>query len=180
MVVNISLFKVRDDVDFLGDVMEGVPDLDWNETLEKYGFREDMTKEEMDTFFEKLENMRWSDNQSHYMIDKTWIKKTYRKGRGTKRLFNRLNKFNMKCFNNGKGYIYKYITVDPVFMGQTCGIKQRFFKKRVTLVYCTTRQEVNRFFKQYMDTSTKDGKEIADTITREWKDNADMILEIIW
>lgn len=180
MIVNISLFRVRDDVDFVGDVMEGVSNLDWNETLKKYGFREDMTTKEMDKFFEKMDKMKWSDNESHYMIDKAWINCMYKKERGTKRLIDRIDKFNLKTFNTGKGWTYRYIAADPVIIRQTQGIKPRFFKKKITLVYCTTRNEVESFFRNYVDTSTKAGKEIVDTIRKEWKENEGMILEVAW
>lgn len=185
MSVTFHLYRIRDDVDFLGNLEDKVK---WNikndENLVKiekeHGYRDDLTVEELSEFNRKTKAKSFSDGNIHEIFDKTYIKAIFKGKRGLSRLLKRLEKLNFKTFCNKNGYTYKYIVLDEVLYRQGWFLKKRFFKKEITWCICTTKEQMISFFNQYINYTGSDtrGREAVEAFTNAWETG--VIFECDW
>lgn len=139
--------------------------------------------EELYNAYEKWEAEQvanaWTDGKTHDKIDMTYLTACFGKGRGWRRIKNRLNTLPIQTFNNGR-YSLRYIPVDEVEYAQGWFFKKRFFKKEITFVICVTKQQMENFFKQYIDFNNEDtrGREAVDRFLNAWEDG--MVFECSW
>lgn len=116
----------------------------------------------------------WSDNCQHDFLDLTYHKALFNGNKGWKRLQKRLEKFNIKRFDDKRGYISKYLTVNPVKYAQGWFFKKRYFKKKNWVFFGTTKKEMDDFFKRYVKV-TEESEKIMEDFLNAWKDG--MIFE---
>ena len=199
MSVTMHLYKVRPDVEYTGYYMDYVTHADFVKGDDGYYPLEHKEKElgapmgadghwpdsvkEYEIYWknkewgEAQENSAWSDNHRHDKIDITLLRACFKDCRGWKRLVKHFDGFPIKTFNNGRT-IQKYIPVDRVEYAQGWFFKKRFFNKKMTRVFCTTKKQMENFFKQYIDFNDKHdtrGREAVDRFLNAWEDG--MIFE---
>ena len=122
----------------------------------------------------------WSDGKEHDKIDITMLKCMFSKERGWRRLRDRLSKFNIQTFN-GKTHVAKYIAVDEVGYAQGWFFKTKFFKKKVSFVVCTTKEQMEKFFNRYIDFNSRfdaRGRMAVNDFLSKWEDG--MIFVCAW
>lgn len=194
----MHLYRVSPDVDYVGYYMDYVTNADF--VLGEDGFYPLEKKEkemgapmgadghwpdsvkENDAYWksrdwaEEQEKKAWSDGIDHDKINITHIKSCFKNYRGLKRLLRVFEGLPVKTFNNGK-ITQKYIPVDRVAYAQGWFFKNRFFKKKITRVFCTTKEQMENFFNKYIDYNSHDtrGKETVELFLNTWEDG--MIFE---
>lgn len=122
----------------------------------------------------------WSDGKEHDKLDISHLKACFKHTRGWKRLASRFEDMPIKTFKSARG-IQRYIPVDEVQYAQGWFFKKRFFNKEITFVFCTTKEQMENFFKQYVDfnhPSDDRGKEAVNRFINAWEDG--MIFECAW
>ena len=129
---------------------------------------------------EEQESNKWSDGKEHYYFDWTHIVRCYSKCRGWKRLSNRMSELKFKNFDYPGIGTTKYLCLDEVQYAQGWFFKKPFFNKEITLVFCTTKHQMECFFKQYIDYQSHDdrGAEAVERFLNAWEDG--MIFECAW
>lgn len=100
--------------------------------------------------------------------------------RGANRQRRKLEKFPHEPCEASYGITDNLIYVKDIAYRQGWFLKNRFFKKPYTTVVCTTRSEMESFFKKYIDYKNKDtrGKECVDLFRSKWEDG--MIFICSW
>lgn len=185
MSVTFHLYKIRDDVEFLGNLADKVK---WgiknDEALTKleteHGFKGDFTSDELEDWENRMIEASFSDGKKHDIFDKNCIKQIFKGTRGLNRLLNRLDGLNFKRLENENGYIYNYIVVDEIVYRQGWFLKKKFFNKEITACICTTKKQMENFFKQYIDYNSNDtrGKEAAEAFLNAWEPG--MLFKCVW
>ena len=93
--------------------------------------------------------------------------------RGLSRQCRKLEKFEYFYAETQPGYTEKLIPVNYIAYRQGWFLKKRFFKKPYAYIVCTTKSEMENFFKKYINYKDKNdtrGKECVDTFRSKWKD----------
>ena len=100
--------------------------------------------------------------------------------RGANRQRRKLKKFLNLPSKTEYGITNRIIVVEHIAYRQGWFLKTRFFKKPYTTVVCTTKSEMESFFKKYIDYKNKDtrGKECVDLFRSKWEDG--MIFICSW
>ena len=202
MSVTMHLYKVNPDVDYKGNYLTFAP-----AGMEKmgadglYGFeryekelgapmREDghWPKSDEDPelykkykeWEEEQESKQWSDNKEHHFFNWTEIGWCNRMHRGWRRMRNRMSNIKFKVFEHPRLGKQKYLCVDEVEYAQGWFFKKSFFNKEMTWVICTTKHQMECFFKQYIDYQNTDtrGAEAVKRFLNAWEDG--MIFECAW
>lgn len=144
MSVTFHLYKVRDDIDYIKSPYEN---------------REARTIDNYDTYYEHS----FSDGDSHGILDISYFKSASRKhhklARSAKRLIKPIKNLNYKLCSTKRGYAYKYVTVDEILYRQGWFLKKKFFEKDMTVVFCNSKEQMQRFFNKYIDRNTARGRE---------------------
>ena len=119
----------------------------------------------------KLTEVMLSYPLVRYKIDVTHLRACFKYARGWRRLAKRLKNLNTKTFKNSR-YTQKYIPVDEVQYAQGWFFKKKFFNKEITYVLCTTKKQMENFFKQYIDYNSHDtrAKEAVERFINAWED----------
>ena len=202
MSVTMHLYKVNKDVDYKGNYLTfAPPDLQKVGEDGLYGFeryerdlgapmREDGhwpdKLEDPELYWkhkeweESQERKKWSDEKDHTFFDWTHITRCYSKCRGWRRLRDRMSMMKFKTFEYpGIGSV-NYLCLDEVQYAQGWFFKKPFFNKEITLVFCTTKSQMENFFKQYIDYRSHDtrGAEAVQIFLDSWEDG--MIFECAW
>lgn len=185
MSVTMHLYKPRSDVTYTGDWWMQIPLREMNnKTLMDLQVKlggpsepsEDASNEVYNDFF--LKEMEWekdmktkaySDGKLHEYIDLDSQKAYLRKFRGGKRMLNRLGRFQFKNFEN-QNYHFKYLVVEEVEYRQGWFLKKKFFRKKFWTIYCTTRKELEAFFKNYVNLNNEWGREARNAFLNAWED----------
>lgn len=136
MSVTFHLYKVLDNVDYLGDNPE------------------------------KIRGGTFSDGKEHSILDKANIKQMFKGKRGLSRLLSRLDTFKLKTYDTKSGWTHTYLVLDEEVYRQGFILKNRFYRKEITYVVCTTKKQLEDLFNQYMKRS---GKEIAEVFLSHWE-----------
>lgn len=176
MSVTFSLYKVSE-AEYLGSVFEAktTEERD-NEIRRRLNLPADSDIEATLQNACELVKAEWSDGAYHRMLDiadKHWM---WKGERGWRRMDKRLKTLPTQVY---KGH--KYVALDKVEYSQGWFLKKRFFKKRITTVYCVTKKQMMDFFKQYLDYSGDDclvAKDVMERFERAWKDG--MLFECSW
>lgn len=185
MSVCMSLYKVNSNVVYKGHYMDFVS---WEDCLpDKNGVRKvDSIEEELGCptnpfelfdWMDKQEELAWSDSTKHTFFDISYYKKLFRNSRSWHRMEKRLSKFEYRIFDNKKEK-KKYLTVDKIKYAQGWFFNKRFYKKKVTVVFCTTKRELENFFKQYVKCKTVEERKIINNFLNSWEDG--MLFECSW
>lgn len=201
MSVTMHLYKVVPNVKYVGYYLDFVPKSafemgeDGLYNLEKYEkelgapMREDghwpdiVDGEELwqahKDWEEKQHSQAWSDGVNHDKINITHYNSCFKKYRGWGRYAKRLNTMPIQTFSNGK-QSHRYIAVDEVQYAQGWFFKKAFFSKEITHSFCVTKEQMENFFKQYIDFNSHDdrGREAVDRFLNSWEDG--MIFECAW
>lgn len=126
----------------------------------------------------EMQKKAWSDGIIHNTLDLTYMKSLFEVNhwRGCGRILEKLKKFPMQQFYNGH-YTRNFIVVEEVAYAQGWFFKNRFFNRKMTWNFCTTKHEMEEFFKKYIDYFGKDtrGKESVQRFMDAWEDG--MIFE---
>lgn len=121
----------------------------------------------------EIEKKAWSDEIIHDILDLTYLKSTFKVNhwRGCSRILKKLKKFPMQQFCNGY-YTRNFIVVEEVAYAQGWFFKNQFFNRKMTWNICTTKHEMEEFFKKYIDYFGKDtrGKESVQRFMDAWED----------
>lgn len=123
-----------------------------------------------------LERKEWSDDAPHVFLDVSKCKSMFKGHRGWRRIQERLDTLPYKRYKE-----HKYLGLDMVEYSQGWFLKKRFFRKETTFVYCTTKKQMEDFFKQYMDYSGEHywgAKYTVDKFLASWQDG--MVFECCW
>lgn len=144
MSVTFSLYRIRDDVDYINS---------------PYSNGDVRTPENTEEYYKG----KYTDNNKHDMIDISYVKSMCYKGkklaRGAKRAIKPIKNLKYKLCKTTRGYAYKYVTVDEVLYRQGWFLKKKFFNRELTFVFCNSKKQMQRFFNEYIDRSTERGKE---------------------
>lgn len=198
MSVTMSLYKVNPDVVYTGYYFDNVSKADFImgsdgfypiEKKEKelgapmksdghWPCASDAEYDDYEKWEESQKASAWSDGVEHEFYDITHRKMCYKGVRGWRRIRNRLEKFNHRQFK--KKDTRNYLVLDIVEYAQGWFFKKRFFKKEITYVVCTTKREMENFFRQYVDFNGRDtrGREAVNRFMASWEDG--MIFECAW
>jgi len=133
-----------------------------------------------DNIYNDLFDRDWRDGYKYDYIDISYynsICKNNKKSR-LKKQIEKLNKFCPKLLETRHGYTYKYIPVNHVLYYQGWNLKNRFFKKAVTIYICTTKEEMIGFLKKYLDFKNQKSKQLMKDFIDNWEDG--MIFECSW
>lgn len=185
MSVTMHLYKPRPDVDFLGNWWMQIPMRDMNhDSLRDLQVKlggpseppEDAPHSEWARFSsadydweEEQKPKAWSDGVVHELIELNVYKSYLGHFKGGKRMLNRISKFPSKLFQN-EHYKFKYLVMDEVEYRQGWFMKKRFFNRKFWTYYCTTRKEVEAFFKRYVNTNDEWGREAHEAFLNAWED----------
>lgn len=127
---------------------------------------------------DKMHASAWSDGINHHRIDLTYLKSLFNCNnyRGSGRILRKLSQFPIETFSNGH-ITRKFIVVDEVAYAQGWFFKNRFFNRKISWNICTTKHEMEAFFKKYIDYFGKDtrGAESVEKFMKTWEDG--MIFE---
>lgn len=183
MSVTMHLYKVLDNVDFLGNVCDKVK---WTESDESalfeyeinHGYREDMSEDELDDWYNKMGALAYSDGIKHDLFDLSYIKRIFYKDKAFRRVLKTLRDFKFKKYTNANSDVYNYVVVDEVAYRQGWFFKNRFFRKKTTMVVCTTKKQLETFIKKYIDMHDNYGVEAAKTFLDTFEPG--MIFECAW
>ena len=185
MSVTMHLFKPRPDVIYNGEWWMQLPLRELShETLMDLQVKlggpseppEDAPNEVQNDFF--LEEMEWdkkmkeksfSDGKNHELVELDAKKAYLRQFRGGTRMLNRLQKFQSRHFEVPY-YRFNYLVLDQVEYRQGWFLKKRFFQKKFWTIYCTTRKELEEFFKRYVNLNDEWGREARDAFLNAWED----------
>lgn len=129
---------------------------------------------------DEQERKKWSDGQEHEYLDWTHIVRCYSKYRGWRRIRNRMSMIQFKTFNYPRIGTTEYLCVDEVQYAQGWFFKKSFFSKEITLVFCTTKTQMENFFRRYIDYNSHDarGAEVVERFLNAWEDG--MLFECAW
>ena len=135
---------------------------------------------ELDEKIDEIFERSWPNGKIYSCIDFTNNSGLSSKcGRAWKRERNKLEKFNYFYLTTYRG-IVKTIAADQILYRQGWFLKKRFFKKPLTEIVCTSKSELEYFFKKYIDLKNKDkrGLEVIEEFRKAWKDG--MIFVCSW
>lgn len=172
MSVTLTLYKPNPNVTFLGDWWMQESENEMTKSFIRW-----LNGEDEDFDLHAFHMQQWSDKKEHDYINLTARKRLLKHYRGGLKSLSRLDKFTPKIFQS-KVYFCKYIPVDTVVYWSGWFLKKKFFKKKYWTIYCTTRQEMTRFFNQYLDWRSVNGRACFQAMQDSWQDG--MILEISW
>lgn len=188
MSVTMHLYKVNPDVEYKGyymdylrpsdfDMQDGVSKVD--EIEKKLGAPNINDSKAYNDWSDKMECSAWSDNRKHKFFSYTDYKSMFSKFKSWHRLSHRLHSFPLKVFNNGRSVI-KYLAIDEVCYAQGWFFKNRFFNRKPTLVWCTTKEQMKNFFDRYIDFSKNPDEiyNILDNFMDKWDEG--MLFECAW
>lgn len=173
MSVCFSLYKVLPDVDLLGSKY----DFASKELLEEKNNLLDSKDLDMDEFHKIMDDfygMRFSDGLNHEYLDLVnWSFGPKHKKNRSKNKKNVSNSFNVKVLPTSRGFAYKYLTVDRIAYRQGWFLKKRFFKKPYTIYIATTKEQMDNWFKKYLDVKGRDkrGIECYRKFMDSWEDD---------
>lgn len=189
MSVTMHLWKVNPNVKYRGWYMDYATDKDliMDETGE-YPLKR-IEKElgapdsaDYTTIFraweKEMQQKAWSDGIIHDTLDLTYMKSLFKVNhwRGCNRILKKLRQFPIHQFSNGH-YTRNFIVVDEMAYAQGWFFKNNFFKRKMTWNICTTKHEMEEFFKKYIDYLGKDtrGEESVQKFLDSWENG--MIFE---
>ena len=197
MSVCFSLMKVLDDVDYIGDDIERSEEASgmncksedeatklYRKLAIKYGapISEDEGVTDYDAYTawcEEQEKKAWSDGVKHDKFDINYIKSLFDGSKKSwKRTYKKLKKFKFKRFKDIDGTTHKYLSTGEVLYRQGWFLKKPFFKRDVYTVICVTKEQMNKFFSKYLDTSEERGLEAYKAFNDAWQDG--YIFECSW
>lgn len=136
MSVTFHLYRVRDDVDYLGS---------------PYDNKEERTDKNDDSYYVP----RYSDGIIHTIIDYGYAKAMCTK-RDMHRMLKPIRDLNYKLFDNKQLGTVKYVVVDEVLYRQGWFLKKKFFDRKTTVIWCNSKEQMARFFDEYIDYNSKD------------------------
>lgn len=166
MSVIMALYKVRDDVDYVGSYADHVTKKDFEDdeqgicNLERIeaamgapmkdghwpGHSDGEIYDQYNAWRKQREKEVWSDKQEHYFFSWSYYQAINSKERGYRRLRNRIKKLKVKTY---KPRGEQYLCLDPVLYSQGWFFKKRFFKKKIFQNISATKEEMLNFLKQY-------------------------------
>lgn len=112
----------------------------------------------------------WTDRQSHELISITFFNSVYKKNKSWKKYRKKLTFIGYKTYNTNN-----YIPVDRVYYNQGWWLKNSFFNKKCTTIFCLNKKEIENFFKRYAKSSANP---IKQEVLDYWEDG--MIFECSW
>lgn len=188
MSVTMHLWKVNPTVTYNGWYMDYITnkDLILDESGDypvkrierELGMPENEDYAVFETWGKEMQQKAWSDGIIHNTLDLTYMKSLFKinNWRGSSRILKKLKKFLVQQFCNGH-YIRNFIVVEEVAYAQGWFFKKQFFNRKMTWNFCTTKHEMEKFFKKYIDYFGKDtrGKESVQRFMDAWEDG--MIFE---
>lgn len=142
---------------------------------------EKYSEDELEVKYNEVFNRKWPDNKEHSVIEFFKTSELNKKcGRQWKRKRRKLEKFKHFYIPTSHGITYQAIAADLIAYRQGWFLKKRFFKKPLTEIICTTKSEMETFFKKYVDYKGEDkrGREFVETFRSAWKDG--MIFVCSW
>ena len=185
MSVTMHLFRILPDTDYLGHYTDNFTAKDYIEDDNgfcPYEYKEKSLGAPMDSYghvpyydskeypdykkWEKEQNCKaWSDGKEHYKLDFSYIKQLFGNDKSWRRTSKKLKTIPFKNYNG-----CKYLTTDIIAYAQGWFFKNRFFKKKATVVICTTKQEMINFFNQYVVLKDKYAQEVFQEFITNWED----------
>lgn len=181
MSATMHLWKPLD-VKFLGSPYDDYTDKQLSEhgeeIDEKLGCPIDGSLEDIDIWGITMNCSEWEDKQGHDMLDLTYIKSIFKayNDKAWRRVRKKLSQFPSSV-GHRKVTSRKVICADEMAYAQGWFFKRRFFKKKTTFVFCTTKKEMELFFKRYMDNS-EDSRKAQKYFLEKWEDG--FIFECAW
>lgn len=150
--------------------------------LTKDGHIPERSSPEDDAFDKWLEEQltsAWSDGTQHNVIDITAMNSCYKGRREFGRMYKRLVSLPYKRIQL-KEYMWRYIPVEEVWYAQGWFFKHKFFNRKCWHHICTTKKEMENFFKRYINYKDKryPVANIVQDFLDKWEDG--MIFECCW
>ena len=110
----------------------------------------------------------WSDKEGHEYFSYSKLKNRYRKLREWRILEKHFSRLPFKTRENGE----KYLAVNHIKYVDGYFLKKRFYNKRIPYVICTTKKEMENFFRRYIDYSTDSGQLYTKSFLKAWQENS--------
>jgi hypothetical protein len=134
----------------------------------------EMSDDEFDALWETRDTDRWKDGECHELIDIAYYLHQYGNTKGWRRVKDRFDTLPVQYgVIDGNNDVRGYIVADHIACYDGCVLKNKFFKKETTLSICTTKEEVESFFKQY---GNPDCKWTYDDIISKWDEDMFLIV----
>lgn len=178
MSVAFALYKVRDDIDYVGHYTDFIKPSEctpeYLEAIEaslNYPTEAIDVEDAMDKIVEWMDEQQaksWSDGQIHSLLDWSYYRLLHRDFKGWHRQEKKINRFNLKTFDSG-WLKKKYLACDEINAYYGWCLNHRFFARKMTFGICTTPKEIKDFFKKYCDKSDE-SIALLNRVLSDWED----------
>ena len=186
MSVVFALLKVVDNVDYVGGYLDHLkPSEITIENIDKIeaelgrpgeGISPAEIGNVVEDWVDGLDRKAWADNQKHFFFDWTYYRSLHRNSRGWRRQEEKMSKYNLKNFVVNS-ISHDYLTTDLVNEYYGWCLKPKFFKKKMPFTICTSKKEINNFFKRYGKNDELTAI-IQNRVLNEWTD--DCLFVVSW